>query len=169
MPCTPPWNVYTLAARGKLVLSDFDLVDLLDDELSVLDRRSELERALLRVQSGISVWDDPADSTTLSNFDEDLEYLPSAAWYDTFLVHWRASHKNAAKLPLVLTELNPIPDVFTPGHLTLMGFRHIRWDEYVFLDERIRIFAYLMLEPPRLCGSAESYRRLLHRPPCRAQ
>ncbi|KAJ7041931.1 hypothetical protein C8F04DRAFT_1252413 [Mycena alexandri] len=50
MSCVPPWSEYNLTGRGKLVLLPFDLVDIIEDELLVFDRRHFVERVFRRAQ-----------------------------------------------------------------------------------------------------------------------
>jgi hypothetical protein len=44
MAFVPSWSPYTLTAQGKLILSPFDLLALIESELEIIDNRRDIER-----------------------------------------------------------------------------------------------------------------------------
>ncbi|KAJ7080718.1 hypothetical protein C8R43DRAFT_965688 [Mycena crocata] len=158
MPFVPPWSTHTLPGRGKLVLSAFNLVDLLDDELRITDcRHADSARRVVRdmqetylmddspttdTDSSDDDWDDPMSSGSES---EDFERMsPTLAYVTTRNV----TDVRQRIAPSPLASLIPCPDVFTGAHLVALGFQEIKWDDpRAFVDLQGRIGAFFIGPP----------------------
>ncbi|KAJ7169141.1 hypothetical protein C8R43DRAFT_1121030 [Mycena crocata] len=158
MPFVPPWSAHTLPGRGKLVLSSFDLVDLLEDELRITDcRHANSTRRLIReMQEKYLKLDSPPTDTDSSN-DEDWDGSMSSgsesgeefeSMSPSLEQHITTINPRLRGAPSPLVPLVPCPDVFTGAHLLALGFREIKWDDpRAFVDLQNRIGAFFIGPP----------------------
>ncbi|KAJ6464313.1 hypothetical protein C8R47DRAFT_1079688 [Mycena vitilis] len=133
MHFSPPWSTHTLPPRGKAIPLDLELVDLIGKELKNSDRRSIVEAPFRTAAYALRYLPSP---------------LPTAEWSEGFISHF-SPYPLHRRVPSSLAELTVIPDVLDVGHLKMLGFTLIEWDDpraFVDLEDRIDAF---FIGPPR--------------------
>ncbi|KAJ7138993.1 hypothetical protein C8R44DRAFT_867165 [Mycena epipterygia] len=166
MSYAPTWSRYSLPGRGKLVLLDIDLVEVLNNELAnneVLEVLEALVGSDMEDAAISAPWsDDQDDAISDAGSDDISEYKPSSL-VQTTLDQYFSPRKLRPRVPpspcpspaiivspspspppggIAACPIVPCPDLFTGSHMKAMGFRRIKWDDpQAFVDLKDRIGA----------------------------
>ncbi|KAJ7159884.1 hypothetical protein C8R43DRAFT_1124244 [Mycena crocata] len=148
MPFSPPWSELTLPLRATSLF--------LQDSF-ILAAAEELGLAALREPQSSLASALTAESATTSeeesSEDEDGENNPSpasrwsAAFFADFAPFLLGAVPRIVRPPL--TDITPVPDIFTPAHLRSLGFKFVKWNDQsgAFLDMCERIGAFYIGVP----------------------
>ncbi|KAJ7022481.1 hypothetical protein C8F04DRAFT_1194477 [Mycena alexandri] len=131
--CCPPWSTFKLPPRGTAVPLDLKLVDIIEQETENADRRAFHEAPYRSVENRRRLEPDtvvsPAPTSPFPSSFASYPAIPTAQDSEAVIHHFTGEWALQRRSLSPLRDLHPTPDVFTTGHLELMDFRRISWDE----------------------------------------